>query len=408
MPSRAKNSDKGAPGARRKHGTSHHDWKGMKTGRLLLLLSQKNSMAEADVLQFLANSPPCLDHAESEQLLRQLVHNKNLRQDGQVYTITETGLKTVSRLQNVFGHIDNLLFDSEKSPRYASEVGAVSNTILASLAILVGILSGSLALSTEGADAGLDVVTSIAIWAGIRGGRERISALMGSLLMTLSGLFLGYKSLNETSSPTPLGYVLPAILVALIAITVDYVMMVYKHFVGKRTGTLSLVADAYHNKTDVIAAVGVLIGIFGSSLGFLILDPIVGILVSAIIVINGSRLIRECVRSISGQEVNWSRYSMKYEKVVETGRLNMAEDLILQTLRSRDLTIEEITNSLQMNDPLLFLLGNVRETGKPATLPAKTVYPGTFSPEVVGQALTKLENEGRIKRINGKFSLEVL
>jgi hypothetical protein len=223
--------------------------------------------------------------------------------------------------------------------------------------------------------------------------------------MTSSGLFLGYRSLIETSSPATLGYVLPAIAVALIAVTVDYVMMVYKHFVGKRTGTLSLVADAYHNKTDVIAAVGVLAGVFGSSLGFLILDPVVGILVSLIIVVNGVKLIRECVHSISGREVNWSKYSMRYEKAVEVGRQKMAEEFILETLRNGELTGEEILSRLQSSDPLLFLLANPAKIEKPATLPVKTLYSGVFSSDVVGEALIKLEKDEKIKRTNGKFTL---
>ena len=391
---------------RRAHGRENRDWQKLKEERFLLLLSEKQTMTKEDALRFLQENPPRLEKPDSERILQRLTHDKDLEFDGHCYSFTARGARKIAVLKRISGYIDSFILDAEKAPRRASEVGVVSNCFLGFLAIFIGILSHSLALSTEGVDAGLDVLTSIAIWAGIRGGRERVSALFGSLVMTSSGAFLAYRSFNNLFMPGEIGLVLPAMIAAIIVMAVDYVMMVYKHFVGKRSGTLSLVADAYHNKTDVIAAVGVLVGIFGSSIGFLILDPAVGILVSAIIMVNGLQLIRECVHSLSGSAVNWSKYGMWYERTAKVGRSSAAERLILETLKDGELAEGQILGLLQNYDPVRFL----HEAAEKAE--DVSVMPGTlplmiFSPEVVAEALSKLEKEGAIEQKDGKYSLTV-
>lgn len=44
--------------------------------------------------------------------------------------------------------------------------------------------------------------------------------------------------------PEPVDFIVPAVIFAIVSIGINFVTMYYKHFVGKRTKTVSLVADA--------------------------------------------------------------------------------------------------------------------------------------------------------------------
>ena len=270
---------------------------------------------------------------------------------------------------------------------------------LAFLVISIGYLSGSLALISKGIDSGLDVLVSIGIWLGIRAGKERLAALLVSVFMTFSGLFLFYESINSIFSPEELDYIIPAIFVALIAIFVNFSMMSYKYFVGSNTGTFSLVADAYHNRIDVIASIGVLIAVLGSVFGFLRIDPIVGLIVAAMIVVSGLELLADSLRALSGEEVDWSKYSMWYEKRMRDARFVTAERLILDILKHEKFTFEEILSFLKENDPLLvhFSFDLDEEFLKR--------YSG-FTLEIVTEVLSKMQNEETIILKDDKYSLK--
>lgn len=54
--------------------------------------------------------------------------------------------------------------------------------------------------------------------------------------------------------------------------------------VAKKIKSISMEADAWHHRSDVLSSIGTFIGIFGARLGFTILDPIAGIVVSILII----------------------------------------------------------------------------------------------------------------------------
>ncbi|MEX2737933.1 MAG: cation diffusion facilitator family transporter [Candidatus Wukongarchaeota archaeon] len=370
-----------------------------KKKKLMFFFSERESLIVEDVFDLLEKQVPRVDRASSEEILKDLIKEKIIvkEPDGGSYIFTDKGRKRGARYQKRSGKIFNALYNPETAPRIASKVGIASNVFLAFLIITIGYLSGSLALLSKGIDSGLDVLVSIGIWAGIRAGKERLAALLVSVVMTSSGLFLFYGSVNLIFSPEELEFVIPAVIVAVIAILINFAMMTYKYFVGNSSGTFSLVADAYHNRIDVFASLGVLIAVLGSALGFHSLDPIVGLIVAVIIVESGVGLLGESLRSLSGEEVDWSKYSMWYEKHMRDARYITAERLILDILKNEKLTFEEILSCLQENDPFLvhFSFGDDELLKR---------YSG-FTPEIVTEVLNKMQNEGSIILKGEKYSL---
>jgi cation diffusion facilitator family transporter len=58
---------------------------------------------------------------------------------------------------------------------------------------------------------------------------------------------------------------------------------VYRIRSGKRTGSAALVADGYHARIDGFTSLAVVVGVAGVALGFELADPIVGLLISIVI-----------------------------------------------------------------------------------------------------------------------------
>ena len=54
-------------------------------------------------------------------------------------------------------------------------------------------------------------------------------------------------------------------------------------FVGKRTGSVSTMANASHHRADGLASLVVLVGILGAQMGWVFADPLAGLLVVAVI-----------------------------------------------------------------------------------------------------------------------------
>jgi len=92
-------------------------------------------------------------------------------------------------------------------------------------------------------------------------------------------------------------------------IAVNAFFSFYKFYVGGRTRSISLVADAYHTKTDIWSSIAVLVGLLGATIGFLVLDAVAGAVVSFFIILGGYELIRESNKVMHGENPKLEKFS---------------------------------------------------------------------------------------------------
>ena len=171
--------------------------------------------------------------------------------------------------------------------------------VTALLQVVVVIISGSVALLADTVHNFSDALTAVPLWVAFVIGRRpasrrytygfgRIEDLAGLFIVAMiaiSALVAGVESIRRFVEPQPvtnLGWVLAA---GLIGFAGNEVVAVYRIRVGRRIGSAALVADGVHARTDGFTSLAVVAGVIGIWLGFPLADPIVGLLISAAIVV---------------------------------------------------------------------------------------------------------------------------
>ena len=185
-----------------------------------------------------------------------------------------------------------------KAGKKAVTVAVIANCFLTTFNIIIGILSGSYALISEGAHTLSDIVTSIVAYAGFRIGQkpadeehpighgraEAISGLIIVLFLTMVAyeIMSGAveKILNPSAISAPNAF---AAIMAVFGILVNFSVSEYIIRIGKEINSPAIIADGQHQKTDIFSSVAVLLGVIVSNIGYPILDPIIGLAIGFLI-----------------------------------------------------------------------------------------------------------------------------
>lgn len=200
--------------------------------------------------------------------------------------------------------------------RKASIVAIIANCFLTVLNIVVGIMSGSYALISEGAHTLSDVATSIIAFAGFKIGQKpadkehplghgRAEAISGLVIMLFLAL-VAYEIITGATAKifNPSLVTIPDIYAAIMAvfgIFINYIISNYIIQIGKEINSPAIVADGKHQKTDIFSSIAVLFGVIASNMGYPILDPIVGLIIGLLILKTAFEIGKENVDNIMGK-----------------------------------------------------------------------------------------------------------
>ena len=185
-----------------------------------------------------------------------------------------------------------------KEGRKAAIVAIIANCFLTTFNIIIGIMSGSYALISEGAHTLSDIITTIVAYAGFKIGQKpadeehpighgRAEAISG-LVIVLFLAMVAYeimsgaveKILNPTLITVPDTF---AAIMAVFGILVNFSVSEYIINIGKKIKSPAIIADGQHQKTDIFSSVAVLVGVIVSNIGYPILDPIIGLVIGFLI-----------------------------------------------------------------------------------------------------------------------------
>jgi cation diffusion facilitator family transporter len=181
------------------------------------------------------------------------------------------------------------------------------NFILMALKYYLGEASGSLALKADAIHSFADVISSLTIFLGIiiadRKTRnfpeglykvENLVALLSSLFIFFAAYEIGAEALWTVSHEQITN--LPQVVGGIIAImAIAAIFSRYELRIGLDVGSPSLVADARHVTTDLLACAVILFGIIGTYLGYPI-DRYVALLVAVIVARIGVQILVEAVK----------------------------------------------------------------------------------------------------------------
>jgi cation diffusion facilitator family transporter len=169
-------------------------------------------------------------------------------------------------------------------------------------------VSGSVALLADTIHNFGDAATAIPLWIAFTLARwrpnkrftygyGRVEDLAGvAIVLTIlfSVIVAGYESIDRIFHPRPVEYLWAVAVASVMGFIGNEAVAQLRIKVGKDIGSAALIADGYHARTDGLTSLAVLFGAAGVWLGFPWADPIVGLLITLVIL----HIVWESARSV--------------------------------------------------------------------------------------------------------------
>jgi cation diffusion facilitator family transporter len=163
----------------------------------------------------------------------------------------------------------------------------------------VVILTGSVALLSDTIHNFGDAVTAVPLWIAFALARlgtsrrfpygygrvEDLAGVVVVLIILFSALVAGYQAIERLINPQPVGFLGALAAAALVGFLGNEAVAIFRIRVGRQIASAALVADGYHARTDGWTSLAVLVGAVGVWLGYPLLDPVVGLLIAAAILV---------------------------------------------------------------------------------------------------------------------------
>ncbi|WDQ17127.1 cation diffusion facilitator family transporter [Rhodopirellula sp. P2] len=197
---------------------------------------------------------------------------------------------------------------------HAAVLGLAINLLLATVKLIAGLAGNSFALLSDAANSIGDVITSCVVLFAIRVaqkpadaehpyGHTRIEAVAGSnvaVLIIVSAVWIGWEAIRRFSQPHPI----PPMWTLWIAggnVLVKELLYRYKIRIGRRTGSLAIIAGAWDHRSDAICSLAVLIGLATIRIGgpqYIWADEVASLVVVAAILWTAINLLRQSTHEL--------------------------------------------------------------------------------------------------------------
>ena len=185
-------------------------------------------------------------------------------------------------------------------------LSVVSNCSLILLKVIAGTVTGSVAVLTEAIHSSVDLVASIVAFLSVRKSGEpaderhryghekleNLSAALEGILILVGSAVIAFEAIRRLIRGGHLQLVGLGIAVVAASIIVNLVVSTVIARTARRTESAALEGDAAHLRTDALTSAGVLVAlIVVQATGAQWLDPVVALVVAAVIVPTGIRLL---------------------------------------------------------------------------------------------------------------------
>ena len=199
--------------------------------------------------------------------------------------------------------------------KLAGAVGIISNSLLCAAKMIIGWLSGSIAIVADAVNNLADASSSLITLVGFKlasmpedkehpYGHARIEYLAGmavSIMIILVGGELGKSSFDKILNPEPVDFSWVAVAVLVLAIIIKIWQALFNISAGKKIDSLTLIATGTDSRNDVISTAVVLAGLLAGYFFDLHIDGYLGLLVALFILWSGICLVKETVSPLLGE-----------------------------------------------------------------------------------------------------------
>lgn len=187
-------------------------------------------------------------------------------------------------------------------------LSVLSNSTVVVLKLIVGLLTGSVAVLSEAIHSSLDLLASLIAFISVRisgkpadkqhpyghGKVENISGTIETLLIYVAGIWIIYECVHKLIAPEPLKLPWLGIAVMLVGALINFIVSRVVNKEAERVNSVAMKSNAFHLLTDVYTSLGVAGSLILVSLTkWTFLDPIIGIVLALYIMFEATKLMKE-------------------------------------------------------------------------------------------------------------------
>ncbi|MBR9691228.1 cation transporter [Candidatus Woesearchaeota archaeon] len=253
-----------------------------------------------------------------------------------------------------------------------SIIAVFANIVLALSKIIIGLASKSSAVIAEGVHSGMDIISSAISFAGIKAAKkpvdekhpyghykfEVVAGLVITIILFGTALWIIYEAATSFFAVKELLITPLTLGVMAFSAIVNEVMARIKLKAGKENESMALIADGQHSRVDVLASIGVFIGLLLTRY-WIHLDAVIALLLGVYILIESISLGKKTTDSLldvsAGEEIeNQIKDILKKENIklssLKTQKLGPAVFAELKIMLDPKLKVEQassITKTLQ-------------------------------------------------------------
>ena len=190
----------------------------------------------------------------------------------------------------------------------ATLVSSSTAALLVTIKMVVGVMSGSIAILASAIDSFLDLLVSIFNYFALhqsekkadakfnfgRGKLEAIAAVMEGTIISISGVFIFYNAIDKLLHPKVIAHMDMSLIVMGVSIVLTGALVLFLVNIAKKTGNLVIRADALHYKTDLYTNGAILLAL--ALIHFTdieIIDPLLGIAIAFYMIYSAYPIIKE-------------------------------------------------------------------------------------------------------------------
>ena len=197
-------------------------------------------------------------------------------------------------------------------------VGIVCNALLCVLKLIVGALSGSVAITADAMNNLSDAASSIVTLVGCRLAQqpadedhpygharyEYLSGLAVAGMILVIGFELGKTSVEKILNPTDVLFSVPVCIVLVGSILVKLWLFLFNRYLGKMVNSQALLATAADSRNDTVSTLAVLVALIVGTVFHLRIDGIMGLAVAAFILYSGVNMAKETISPLLGENAS--------------------------------------------------------------------------------------------------------
>jgi len=181
----------------------------------------------------------------------------------------------------------------------AAAYSILSNTMLITFKVIVGIITGSVSILAEAIHSAIDLIAALIAFFSIRLAAkpadsehnyghskiENVSGVIEALLIFIAAIWIIIEAVDKLLGEVTIDFISLGIAVMLISGGVNFLVSSYLFKVSEEEDSIALKADALHLRTDVYTSLGVAAGLLLIQItGIVLFDPLIALFVAALII----------------------------------------------------------------------------------------------------------------------------